>query len=54
MIHNFYLNGLYIVPDVNSGAVHVVDQLAYELIAGLEAPPPANYSSTFAARLHGK
>ncbi len=38
MIHKFYLNGFYIVLDVNSGAVHVVDQLSYELLDGLEAP----------------
>ena len=42
MIHKFYLNGFYIVLDVNSGAVHVVDQLSYELLDGLEAPLPAN------------
>lgn len=38
MIHKFYLNGFYIVLDVNSGAVHVVDQLSYELLDGLKAP----------------
>ena len=28
MIHKFHLNGYYIVLDVNSGGVHVVDELA--------------------------
>ena len=32
MIHRYYNNGYYIVLDVNSGAVHVVDELAYEVI----------------------
>lgn len=40
MIHQFYLNGFYIVLDVNSGAVHVVDRLTYMLLDGLEAPLP--------------
>lgn len=40
MIHKFYLNGFYIVLDVNSGAVHVVDRLSYELLDDLEAPLP--------------
>lgn len=31
-IHKFYLNNKYIVLDVNSGAVHVVDKIAYDLI----------------------
>lgn len=31
-IHRFSQNGLYIVLDVNSGAVHVVDQPAYEVL----------------------
>lgn len=32
MIHKYFLNGYYIVIDVNSGAVHVVDELAYRLL----------------------
>ncbi len=32
MIHKYYLNGYYIVLDVNSGAVHVVDELSYILL----------------------
>ena len=53
MIHKFYLNGFYIVLDVNSGAVHVVDQLSYELLDGLEAPLPANCPQKIAERLQG-
>ena len=29
-IHRFFLNGLYLVLDVNSGALHVLDQAAYD------------------------
>lgn len=31
-IHKFYLNGLYILLDVNSGAVHVVDQMIFDMM----------------------
>ena len=33
MIHQYQLNGFNIVLDVCSGAVHVVDELAYDMIA---------------------
>lgn len=32
MIHKYELNGYYIVLDVNSGAVHVVDELVYKVL----------------------
>ena len=32
MIHKFYLNGLYIVLDVNSGTVLTVDEMTYEVL----------------------
>ncbi|MCI8852722.1 MAG: thioether cross-link-forming SCIFF peptide maturase [Lachnospiraceae bacterium] len=32
MVHQYINNGYHIVLDVNSGAVHVVDELAYQLI----------------------
>ena len=34
MVHQFKLNGYNIVLDANSGAIHVVDEVAYDLIAG--------------------
>lgn len=52
MIHKFYFNGFYIVLDVNSGAVHVVDRLSYELLDGLEAPLSADCPRSLAERLH--
>lgn len=33
MIHQYKLNGYNIVLDVNSGAIHVVDEVAYDIIA---------------------
>ena len=33
MIHQYKLNGFNIVLDTYSGAVHVVDDLSYEIIA---------------------
>ncbi len=38
MIHKYELNGLYIVLDVNSGGVHIVDELTYALLD--HAAPP--------------
>lgn len=32
LIHKFYQDGLYIVMDVNSGIVHLTDQLTYDLL----------------------
>ncbi|EPZ61031.1 hypothetical protein H477_0568 [[Clostridium] sordellii ATCC 9714] len=32
MIHKFSMNGYNIVLDVNGGAVHVVDEVAYNLL----------------------
>lgn len=37
MIHQYQLNGYYIVLDVYSGSVHSVDALAYDIIALFEA-----------------
>ncbi len=31
-IHKFYLNGMYIMLDVNSGAVHVIDRMVYDIM----------------------
>ncbi|MBN7773055.1 thioether cross-link-forming SCIFF peptide maturase [Clostridium aminobutyricum] len=37
MVHTYKSNGYNIVLDVNSGAVHVVDEVAYDVIEMLEA-----------------
>ena len=39
MIHQYQLGGYNIVLDVCSGAVHVVDEVAYDIIARFEAQP---------------
>ena len=39
MIHQYKLGGYNIVLDICSGAVHAVDELAYDLIAGFESMP---------------
>ena len=31
-IHKFVQNGMYILLDVNSGAVHVVDKMIYDMM----------------------
>lgn len=36
MIHQYKLNGYNIVLDINSGAVHVVDEIAYDIISLFE------------------
>ena len=52
MIHKYFLNGYYIVLDVNSGAVHVVDKLFYDMLdlVGPELPAecPQNVIDAFA------
>lgn len=42
MIHKYKLNGYYIVLDVNSGAVHVVDKLSFELLDYLDETMTGN------------
>ena len=39
MIHQYQLNGYNIVLDTCSGAIHVVDEVAYDLIAGYKNEP---------------
>ncbi len=40
MIHQYRNNGFRIVLDVNSGAIHVVDELMYEVVARYESETP--------------
>lgn len=46
MIHQYQNNGYNIVLDVNSGSVHVVDTLAYEVIGALEEMNPLHTPET--------
>lgn len=38
MIHKYKLNGFNIVLDVNSGGVHIVDELTYDMLDNVEPP----------------
>ena len=49
MIHLYQNNGYNIVLDVNSGAVHVVDQAAYDVIGVLEEQNDAHTPETLRA-----
>ena len=60
MIHSFQLNGYNIVMDINSGAVHVVDEMVYDMIrlldasflaASLEANATEKLDKTYPAQL---
>jgi len=46
VIHQYQNNGYHIVLDVNSGSVHVVDKIAYDVIGCLEAMNPAHTPET--------
>ncbi len=50
MIHQYINNGYRIVLDVNSGAVHVVDSLAYEAIGLYEDHTPEEITEELKAR----
>ena len=43
MVHTFYLNGYYIALDVNSGAVHVLDKLCFDLLNKFEEKLPEKF-----------
>ena len=49
MVHQYQLNGYNIVLDTCSGSVHVVDEVAYDVIAMYPEPPC--WQSTAAARM---
>ena len=43
MVHTFYLNGYYIALDVNTGAVHVLDKLCFDLLNKFEDKLPEEF-----------
>ena len=53
MIHQYKLGGYIIVLDVCSGAVHVVDDIAYDLIAGYESKTRGELISEIAEKYCG-
>ncbi len=54
MIHQYQLGGYNIVLDVCSGAVHVVDEVAYDIIARFEAQPREEVIAEVARKHEGK
>lgn len=54
MIHQYKLNGYNIVLDVCSGSIHLVDEIAYDLIAGYETENRAALIARLAAQYADK
>ena len=52
MIHRYHLDDWYIVIDVCSGSVHVVDEIAYEIIGCYEEKTREEIISLMAGRFH--
>ena len=50
MIHQYRMNGYNIVLDVNSGCVHVVDDVAYDIIALFEEKPRGEIAAAMAEK----
>ena len=46
MVHQYKNNGYNIVLDANSGSVHVVDDVAYDIIALYEDHTPQEITAT--------
>ena len=51
MVHTFQALGVNIAVDVNSGAVHVLDELTYHLLEQIEPPMAEHCPAEIAARL---
>ncbi len=54
MIHTYELNGYHILLDVNSGAVHLVDKLCFELLSFLTPPLSERCPDAALAALDGR
>ena len=51
MVHTFTALGQYLAADVNSGAVHVLDQLSYDLLSLVEGPMGEELPAELAEKL---
>lgn len=51
MVHTFSALGCYLAADVNSGAVHVLDKLSYDLLSMVEGPMGEKCPPELRARL---
>jgi uncharacterized protein len=54
MIHKYTLGGLYIVLDINSGGVHIVDKLTYDLLDYAKPPFAEKCPDEILAALEGQ
>ena len=54
MIHQYELNGYYIVLDTNSGAVHLLDKPSYDLLAQFDQPLPDSCPPAIIQKLEGE
>ena len=53
MIHQYKNNGYNIVLDVNSGSVHVVDDVAYDVIGMYETKEKAEITAEILKKISG-
>lgn len=54
MIHKYSLNGYHIVMDTNSGAVHIFDDVPFEMLDYLHDSVPENPPQDMLNDLSGK
>ena len=50
MIHKFSMNGVNVVMDVISGAVHVVDEIIYDIVDSCENMSENEVAEKFAEK----
>lgn len=54
MIHKFKQNGMFVLLDVNSGGVHIIDELTYDLLDYVEPPVEGECPEAAIKALSGK
>ena len=52
MVHQYINNGYHIVLDVNSGAIHVVDEVVYDVIPLFEKHSSEEITGLLREKLH--
>ena len=54
MVHTYNLNGYNIALDVNSGAVHILDELSYDILNNLKNEIPQEIDKNIISKLESK
>lgn len=54
MIHKYFLNSFYIAIDVNSGAVHILDEICFKILDLINAPLDEKCPNSVIRNLKGK